>query len=49
MQKIEEQVSECDVMKDFITSSIDATNLCMRYSSFAYETWAGDHNLSLNM
>lgn len=45
MQKIEEQVTECDVMKDFITSSIDATNLCMRYSSFAYETCAGDHNI----
>jgi hypothetical protein len=45
MQKIDEQVSECDVMKDFITSSIDATNLCMRYSSFAYETCAGDHNI----
>jgi hypothetical protein len=45
LQKIEEQVSECDVMKDFITSSIDATNLCMRYSSFAYETCAGDHDI----
>jgi|SRR5919197_1367846 hypothetical protein len=45
MQKIDEQISECDVMKDFITSSIDATNLCMRYSSFVYETCAGDHNI----
>ena len=45
MQKIEKLIDGCDVNKDFITSSLDATDLCMDYSSFVYETCAGDHNI----
>ena len=45
MQKIEKLIDGCDVNKDFITSSLDTTNLCMDYASFVYETCAGDHNI----
>jgi hypothetical protein len=45
MQKIDKLIDACDVKKDFITSSVDATDLCMNYSSFVYETCAGDHNI----
>jgi hypothetical protein len=46
MEKIEKSMSTCDIKKsDFIISSDDALNLCMGYSSFAYETCAGDHNI----
>jgi hypothetical protein len=45
VQKIDKLIDGCDVKKDFITSSVDATDLCMNYSSFVYETCAGDHNI----
>lgn len=45
MQEIDKSISGCDIKKDFITSSVDATKLCTDYSSFVYETCAGDHNI----
>src|SRR5919202_324479 len=37
MQQIDKSIDGCDIKKDFITSSIDATNFCMNFTSFVYE------------
>jgi len=46
MRVIENLISTCDVNKsDYIISSDSATNGCIKQSSFAYETCAGDPNI----